>query len=165
MTSPSRHNVGLLVLASRRGAVSIARSRGLVSALLTALLLSNGCGSCRQAAEMSASRQAPATLSDSPPSDPVDPPDVLPPQCAVIASASTEEGPVPLVVQFSADGLCTDAAGSFAWNFGDGSHHSDEKSPAHTYTQPGTFFARVTLEDSENDARDADELAITVTAQ
>ena len=90
---------------------------------------------------------------------------IPPPSCAVVASASVEEGVAPLEVQFSAEGMCTDAEGTFTWDFGDGSPVSHEINPTHTYQTAGTFPAKVTLDDPEHDAKDSDEVPITVTAK
>jgi len=75
-----------------------------------------------------------------------------------------DEGVAPLSVQFSAEGMCTDAAGVFAWDFGDGSAPSHDQNPTHVYAKPGTYTAHVTLTDDEHNASDTDELPLTVTA-
>jgi PKD repeat protein len=90
--------------------------------------------------------------------------EIPPPSCAVVASASVEAGAAPLDVQFSGEGMCTDADGTVTWNFGDGSAPSQEQNPTHTYPNPGTYTARVSIADPEHNARDEDEVSITVTA-
>jgi PKD repeat protein len=92
------------------------------------------------------------------------PSDLPPPKCAVVASASPEEGTAPLEVQFNAEGTCSEAIGIYSWNFGDGSAPSEEQNPAHTYTAAGTYTASVTLNDPQNGVKDSDELTLTVTA-
>ena len=87
-----------------------------------------------------------------------------PPACAVVSGSSVEDGVAPLTVQFSAEGMCTDAAGTFTWNFGDGSVPSREQNPTHVYTTAGTYTAHVTLTDDEHGASDSDETPVTVTA-
>ena len=82
-----------------------------------------------------------------------------------MADSSVEEGVAPFEVQFSSEGMCTDAEGTFTWDFGDGSPPTHDQNPTHTYTSAGTYTARVTLEDPENKVKDSDEVPITVTAQ
>lgn len=138
------------------------RSHVTLIAVFPALLLAGGCNSCGQLPGSAASGGTPSVPPAGALSEPVRDPDVLPPECAVVASASADEGQAPLLVQFTAEGLCTDRAGRFLWSFGDDTPTSDEQNPTHTYAQPGTFIARVTLEDPESEARDADALPITV---
>lgn len=136
-----------------------------LAGVLSVLLLSSGCASCGKAVESPRTRElSPAHLAESA-TEAVRTPDDLSPACAVVALASVDEGPPPLLVQFTAEGLCTDAAGNYVWNFGDDTPVSHERNPVHTYTEAGNFLARVTLADPANHAEDADELAITVTAQ
>jgi len=140
---------------------------GLVAlALVGALVVTGGCSSCQQSAPTPAPvakggrlprpPEAAATAAAEPES---------PPGCAVVAGASVEEGAAPLEVQFSSEGMCLDAEGTYTWDFGDGSAASHEPNPTHTYTAAGTYTARVTLEDPENNVKDSDELPITVTTQ
>jgi cytochrome c len=68
-------------------------------------------------------------------------------------------------VQFSSEGMCTDAEGTLTWDFGDGSPPTHDPHPTHTYTSAGIYTARVTLEDPENKVKDSDEVPITVTAE
>jgi len=89
---------------------------------------------------------------------------IPPPSCAVVASSSVDEGVAPLTVQFSAEGMCTDAAGAFVWDFGDGSAPLHEQNATHIYAKSGTYTAHVTLADEEHNASDTDELPLTVTA-
>jgi PKD repeat protein len=88
---------------------------------------------------------------------------IPPPACAVVAMSSVEGGVVPLTVQFSAEGMCTDATGVLTWHFGDESAPTHEATPTHVYVKPGSYLVRVTLADDENGATDSDELTITVT--
>ena len=65
------------------------------------------------------------------------------------AFADPSSGPAPLVVQFSATGL--DPQGGelmYEWDFGDDSG-SFEQSPRHTYSEPGTYTATVTVTDPQ----------------
>jgi PKD repeat protein len=82
--------------------------------------------------------------------------DVNDPPTSSITSDVTS-GSAPLSVNFS--GLAGDSDGSFSlsWDFGDGSPPvTDSLSPSHTYTDPGTFEATLTVTD--------DRGAITVSA-
>lgn len=87
------------------------------------------------------------------------------PRCAVVAGASVGEGPAPLEVHFESEGSCSETEGTFTWDFGDGSAVSHEQKPVHTYTIPGTYTARVILEDPANKVTDSDQVPITVTPQ
>lgn len=72
----------------------------------------------------------------------------IPPQAVVTASIT--QGNIPLVVDFSAIGS-GDPDGSIAsvqWNFGDGTTGTGWNLQ-HTYTQAGSFTARVTVVDNE----------------
>jgi hypothetical protein len=87
------------------------------------------------------------------------------PSCAVIGTASVEEGIAPLEVHFTGEGLCTDGAGEYTWDFGDGSALVHDTNPVHVYAKAGTYEAHVTLADPANNATDTDDVSITVTAQ
>ncbi len=132
-------------------------------ALLAGGLLASGCSSCQESrlpggpASKGGRLPPPQAAAASPP--PAEP------RCAVVASASSEEGTLPLTVEFSADGMCTDAEGKFSWDFGDGSPGVTEQNPTHTYASAGTYTARVILADPEHNVNDDDEIPITVTAQ
>lgn len=70
----------------------------------------------------------------------------LPPQ--VSANASPTSGVAPLNVQFSASASDPDGqVVAYFWDFGDGQTASDAN-PAHTYSSPGTYTARVTVTDN-----------------
>ena len=67
-----------------------------------------------------------------------------------VAQADTTSGYVPLTVQFNGSSS-TDADGSivsYYWEFGDGNVDSTI-SPSHTYTQIGTYVAKLTVTDSD----------------
>jgi PKD repeat protein len=67
----------------------------------------------------------------------------------VVATGDPRTGQAPLTVAFSATG--SDADGdplTYAWDFGDGST-SLRQNPDHTYLEPGTYMATVTVKDSE----------------
>jgi len=130
-----------------------------------AAVLTAGCNSCQQSPEIPAPVPQEGQLPKPPePLVAAGTPQEPPPACAVVASASTEEGTAPLEVTLSAEGMCTDAAGTFTWDFGDGSEPTHEQNPVHVYGAAGTYTARVTLVDAEHNATDADDVTITVTA-
>ncbi len=130
-------------------------------------MLASGCSSCQQQREIPqpVSKEGRLPQPPQPAVSAAVTPVAPPPACAVVASASTEEGTAPLEVKFTAEGMCTDAAGAYNWDFGDASAPSHDQNPVHTYASAGTFTARVSLEDPEHNAKDVDELPITVTAQ
>jgi hypothetical protein len=132
-------------------------------ALAGALVVAGGCSSCEQSEPL----PTPVAKEGGPlrPPQAAGTPDILPPICAVVADASVEEGAAPLEVQFSSEGMCTDAEGTFTWDFGDGSPSTHDLNPTHTYASAGIYTARVTLEDPENKVKDSDEVPITVTAE
>ena len=73
----------------------------------------------------------------------------LPP--TAIAGADPTQGPVPLTVNFSSAGS-TDPEGqplTYSWALGDGAS-STAANPAHAYTLPGQFTARLTTSDGVN---------------
>ncbi len=93
------------------------------------------------------------------------------PGCLVILTPDVEEGPAPLEVRFTAEGLCSDNDGEFEWDFGDGSatvtggtRFENGARVSHTYQKPGEYIARVTLRDPQNQVSDTDEYPITVLA-
>ena len=136
-------------------------------ALAGTLVVAGGCSSCQQSAPLPAPVATGGRLPRPPEavSTAARTPEVAPPTCAVVAGSSVEEGIAPLEVQFSSEGMCSDAEGTFTWDFGDGSPPTHDPNPTHTYTSAGTYTARVTLEDPENKVKDSDEVPITVTAQ
>jgi cytochrome c len=79
-------------------------------------------------------------------------------------SADRTSGPVPLTVQFSAAGS-RDPEGtqlSYAWDFdGDGTTDATGPEVSHTYTEPGTFLAAltVTTQDGRSAVRDVEIVA------
>ncbi len=138
--------------------------RLLPAALLAGMLLACGCSSCQQPLLPGGPVSQGGRLPQ-PPQAAAAKPATEGPRCAVIASASDEAGKAPLTVEFSAEGTCTDAQGTFSWDFGDGSASSNRQNPTHTYASAGMYTARVTLADLEHNTTDADEIPITVTAQ
>jgi PKD repeat protein/type 1 glutamine amidotransferase len=83
-----------------------------------------------------------------------------PPQ--VTASATPTRGTAPLLVNFT--GSATDAEGdtplTYAWDFGDGGSATTANT-THTYTNPGTYTASLTVTDSRG-ARSTANVVITV---
>ena len=67
----------------------------------------------------------------------------------VDATADPKTGTAPLLVAFSANGADPEGqALTYSWDFGDGGT-SLRQNPDHTYTQPGTYTAKVTVKDSK----------------
>jgi PKD repeat protein len=136
-------------------------------ALAMALGVASGCSSCQQSASSPAPvvEQDRLTRATGAVSSTARTPEGAPPGCAVVADSSVDEGVAPLEVQFSAEGMCSDVDGTFTWDFGDGSAPMHDAKPTHTYTSPGSYSARVTLEDPENKVKDSDAVPVTVTAE
>lgn len=66
-----------------------------------------------------------------------------------VPRATPTSGLAPLQVQFDAAGS-SDPNGdplSYDWDFGDGTPHSSQRNPLHTYTQGGVYTARLTVND------------------
>ncbi len=81
-------------------------------------------------------------------------------EIAVTASASTNHGFVPLTVNFTAQGSGGKPPYTYNWDFGDG-NTSNSADVTHTYTQGGTFTAKITLTDS-NGNKASQEITIYV---
>jgi hypothetical protein len=131
----------------------------------TLVLVASGCSSCEQSAPAPSPAAKKGRLPRPPGAAGTSASTPEPPRCAVVAGASVEEGAAPLQVGFVSEGSCSETKGTFTWDFGDGSAVSHEQNPMHTYFTPGTYTARVTLEDPENKVTDSDEVPITVTPQ
>lgn len=85
----------------------------------------------------------------------------LPP--VAIATADVTSGAPPLTVQFDGTGSY-DPEGAdlvYYWNFDDGSAASFEEAPSHTFQNPGTYVARLTVYD-ERYQSDLDTITIFV---
>lgn len=79
------------------------------------------------------------------------------------ATTSASSGSAPLSVTLDAR-TSTDADGdalTYRWSFGDGTTESTQANPTHTYTQPGTYIASVTVTDSRGAS---DQASVTITA-
>ena len=80
----------------------------------------------------------------------------------VSIAADPTQGEVPLEVTFTSQ--ASDPEGgelTYAWDFGDG-ETSDQPNPVHTYTEPGTFEAALTVTDEDgNTASDSIEIDAT----
>ena len=133
--------------------------------IIAIVVLLGGCDGCGPSPQAPAPVAKEGRLPRAPePATTPQPAAVSPPACAVVATSSVDAGVAPLTVQFSAEGMCTDAAGAFTWDFDDGSAPTREQNPTHVYTKPGTYTAHVTLTDDEHSASDSDETPVTVTA-
>jgi PKD repeat protein len=71
------------------------------------------------------------------------------------ASALPTSGQVPLNVSFTGSASGGTPPYSYSWNFGDGSAASTAQNPSHTYSNPGTFTAKLTVTDSASPANTA----------
>ena len=78
------------------------------------------------------------------------PPDNQAPQIQT-ATADPTIGFAPLPVQFTGAATDPDAGDTltYDWDFGDGTAHSTDASPTHTYTTPGEKVAKLTVSDGE----------------
>ena len=68
-----------------------------------------------------------------------------------VLTADRTDGPTPLTVNFSSAGSLDEDPGDsirYEWDFGDGSAHSTEANPTHTYTKAGRYTAVLTVTDS-----------------
>ena len=80
-----------------------------------------------------------------------------------MASANVTNGALPLTVNFSSAGSRTPEQGesiSFDWNFGDGSPHSTDPNPSHTYANPCSCTVVLTVTASSGKS-DTASLVIT----
>lgn len=67
-----------------------------------------------------------------------------------VATASPENGALPLQVSFTGDGSTDDVAVvSYLWDFKDGSVTVTDANPTHTFTTAGTYQVELTVEDGE----------------
>ena len=83
---------------------------------------------------------------------------------SVTLTADRQSGTAPLRVTFTADGSDPDGGAlRYSYNFGDGSPAETGRRARHTYAQPGTYTARVTVTDRQGAASSA-AIEITVTA-
>ncbi len=124
-----------------------------------------GCQSCNETPEAPLPIPQEGRLPAAPkPAPTLATPVAPPPSCVVVADSDFEQGPAPLEIHFTTEGMCTDAEGEPTWDFGDGSPPSHEPSPVHVYSRPGTYQVKLKLVDSVNGVQDNDETEITVTA-
>ena len=78
----------------------------------------------------------------------------------ITASASPSSGTAPLTVDFNVSVFGGDGTLTYHWEFGDGAA-SSFPNPSHTYSNPGTFTATVTVTDENGDS-DIASIAIDV---
>jgi len=165
--TPARASNNLPLRRATKGDIDVhsASLQRVLILLVPVLVLVSGCSSCQEAPELPAPVPQEGRLPHAP--EPVttpETPQIPPPACAVVGTASAEDGVAPLEVHFSAEGMCTDSAGQYTWDFGDGSEPVHEANPVHVFTKPGTYTVHVLLEDTENKVKDSDEFPISVTA-
>ncbi|MBD2768434.1 PKD domain-containing protein [Hymenobacter sp. BT664] len=80
-------------------------------------------------------------------------------QVSIAASTTNEFTGTP--ISFTATSPRTSATLSYLWNFGDG-QTSTERTPAHTYTEPGNYQVRLTTRSAQGECEDVQELAVLV---
>lgn len=125
-----------------------------------------GCNGCHKDGPAPAGQAAPAVESGQPaaPAEAAAADDAEPgleDDCMVIADVTTDYGPPPLKVRFSAEIECTHSGTpKVTWDFGDGTPVSNEMNPRHVYEKPGDFTATVTV--TLGSVTSFDELEITV---
>jgi PKD repeat protein len=80
-----------------------------------------------------------------------------------IISATPTNGNAPLTVQFNGNGSIDNAGGglNYAWSFGDGSTGGNQSTVSHTYNNPGSYVAVLTVTDANAMIHSA-TVAITV---
>jgi PKD repeat protein len=79
-----------------------------------------------------------------------------------IAEADVTSGGAPLDVHFSGSVLGGTAPYTYDWNFGDGTPHSAEQNPLHTYNDTGTFTVTFSVTDSGAQSSTDSHLVIQV---
>jgi PKD repeat protein len=79
------------------------------------------------------------------------------------ATSNVTSGTGPLTVNFSGTAADSDGTFSFAWDFGDGGTNNSSLSPSHTYTDPGTYSATLTVTDDRGASAVSTVITITVT--
>jgi len=79
------------------------------------------------------------------------------------AAATPTSGQVPLNVAFTGTAAGGTPPYSYSWNFGDGSAASTAQNPSHTYNNPGTYTATLTVTDRSSPAKTA-SANVTITA-
>ena len=67
-----------------------------------------------------------------------------------VASASPAAGAAPLAVQFTGEGQGGQSPYAYDWDFKDGSTHSTEQNPSHTYTVSGIYEWLLTVRDASS---------------
>lgn len=79
----------------------------------------------------------------------------------VEATATPSGGDAPLDVDFTGSAFDPDDDQlSYEWDFGDDPATSNEQNPSHTYTDAGTYAARLTVSDGQDEATDTVEVVV-----
>lgn len=73
-----------------------------------------------------------------------------PTDLTVAITATPTGGAIPLAVAFAANAQGGTAPYTYDWDFGDGSAHSGDASPTHTYTSAGDFTATLFVIDADS---------------
>ena len=77
------------------------------------------------------------------------------------AAAQPSSGCSPLAVQLSGSVTGGTAPCTYTWSFGDGGPNSNTQNPSHTYANPGSYSATLSVTDTKGCAG-SDSVAITV---
>ena len=79
-------------------------------------------------------------------------------------SASPKGGAAPLDVKFTDRSTKPSLIAKYDWDFGDGTPHSEDKNPAHTYAAPGEYTVQLTITTTDKQPlKAAEPLTIKVT--
>ncbi|HVN75460.1 MAG TPA: PKD domain-containing protein [Thermoanaerobaculaceae bacterium] len=83
---------------------------------------------------------------------------------AATATASATSGTAPLPVNFTGSASGGTSPYTFDWDFGDGSAHSGQQNPAHTYASAGTYSVVLKVTDAAAATATDSHLVITVSS-
>ena len=64
------------------------------------------------------------------------------------------------VVYFEDNSIAGNLPATYDWDLGDGSAHSDLKSPSHSYSAPGEYTVRLTITDADGDVSSTTQVII-----
>jgi PKD repeat protein len=85
------------------------------------------------------------------------------PALTASATADKTSGTAPVTVNFTGSASNGTGPYTYEWDFGDGSAHSTQQNPAHTYTSAGSYSVTLTVTDSTAKTAIDNHLTITVT--
>lgn len=85
------------------------------------------------------------------------------PVLTATAAATPTSGAAPLAVSFTGSAANGTPPYTWSWEFGDGSLPATGQNPTHTYVNPGTYQATLTVRDAANATATSNRLTIQVT--